>query len=94
MKQQNPTTGQIRSSSTDDIACWFLDTDYNSESFFARPAYLSGTDEPYEKLKRALRAHVTNPIGLVCILPKASPFLTLNKKKSPSRSSIIMEMRS
>ena len=48
-----------------------MDTDYNSESFFARPAYLSGTDEPYEKLKRALRAHVTNPIGLVCILPKA-----------------------
>jgi adenine-specific DNA-methyltransferase len=23
----NPTTGQIRNSSTDDIACWFIDSD-------------------------------------------------------------------
>ena len=54
----DPTTGQLRSSSTDDIACWFMDTDYNGESFFVRHAYFTGADEPYEKLKRALRAHV------------------------------------
>ncbi len=54
----DPTTGQIRSSSTDDIACWFIDTDYNGESFFVRHAYFTGADEPYEKLKRALRAEV------------------------------------
>jgi len=54
----DPTTGQIRSSSTDDIACWFIDTDYNGESFFIRHAYFTGGDEPYEKLKRALRAEI------------------------------------
>jgi len=54
----DPTTGEIRSSSTDDIACWFIDTDYNEESFFVRHAYFTGADQPYEKLKRALRAEV------------------------------------
>lgn len=54
----DPTTGEIRSSSTDDIACWFIDTDYNGESFFVRHAYFTGADEPYDKLKRALRAEV------------------------------------
>jgi len=54
----DPTTGAIRNSSTDDIACWFIDTDYNGESFFVRHAYFTGADEPYEKLKRALRADI------------------------------------
>jgi adenine-specific DNA-methyltransferase len=54
----DPTTGAIRNSSTDDIACWFIDTDYNGESFFVRHAYFTGADEPYEKLKRALRAEI------------------------------------
>ena len=54
----DPTTGEIRSSTTADIACWFIDTDYNGESFFARQAYFTGWDEPYEKLRRALRAEV------------------------------------
>jgi adenine-specific DNA-methyltransferase len=54
----DPTTGQIRSAATDDIACWFIDTDYNGESFFVRHAYFTGADEPYDKLKRALRAEI------------------------------------
>lgn len=54
----DPTTGEIRSSSTDDIACWFIDTDYNGESFFVRHAYFTGADEPYERLQRALRAEI------------------------------------
>lgn len=54
----DPTTGQIRSSSTDDIACWFIDTDYNEESFFVRHAYFTGAGDPYGKLKRALRAEI------------------------------------
>ncbi len=54
----DPTTGAIRNSSTDDIACWFIDTDYNGESFFVRHAYFTGADEPYDKLKRALRADI------------------------------------
>jgi adenine-specific DNA-methyltransferase len=54
----DPTTGEIRSSSTDDIACWFVDSDYNGESFFARQAYFCGMGDPYDKLKRALRSEV------------------------------------
>ncbi|CAN5831168.1 hypothetical protein BH23CHL2_BH23CHL2_10820 [soil metagenome] len=54
----DPTTGAIRSNSTDDIACWFIDTDYNEESFFVRHAYFTGADEPYDRLKRALRAEI------------------------------------
>ena len=54
----DPTTGEIRSSSTDDIACWFIDTQYNGEAFFVRHAYFTGADEPYEKLQRALRAEI------------------------------------
>jgi adenine-specific DNA-methyltransferase len=54
----DPTTGQIRSSSTDDIACWFIDTNYNGESFFVRHAYFTGAEEPYDKLKRALKADI------------------------------------
>lgn len=54
----DPTTGQIRSNSTDDIACWFIDTNYNEESFFVRHAYFTGGDQPYEKLQRSLRAEI------------------------------------
>lgn len=61
----DPTTGEVRSHSTDDIACWLIDTDYNGESFFVRHAYFTGKamsgkkeDQPYEKLKRALRAEI------------------------------------
>jgi len=55
----DPTTGEIRSNSTDDIACWFIDTNYNGESFFVRHAYFTGADEPYDKLKCALRADIS-----------------------------------
>ena len=54
----DPTTGQIRSASTGDIACWFIDSNYNGESFFVRHAYFTGAGEPYDKLKRTLRAEI------------------------------------
>ena len=40
------TTQEIRSHSTEDIACWFIDTEYNGESFFVRHAYFTGFDRP------------------------------------------------
>ena len=43
---------------TDDIACWFVDSNYNGEAFFVRHAYFTGADRPYEKLKRALKAEI------------------------------------
>ena len=41
-----------------DIACWSIDTNYNSESFFVRQAYFLGQKNPYESLKRALNAEI------------------------------------
>jgi len=49
---------RFRSSSTDDIACWFIDTAYNDESFFVRHAYFLGKADDYDNLKRALRADI------------------------------------
>jgi adenine-specific DNA-methyltransferase len=49
---------RVRNNSTDKIACWFIDTAYNGESFFVRHAYFTGADRPYEKLRKALRADV------------------------------------
>jgi len=59
----DPSTGAVRSGDTDDIACWFIDTDYDGQSFFVRHAYfLYGgkhtTEGPYDKLKKALRAEI------------------------------------
>jgi adenine-specific DNA-methyltransferase len=54
----DPTTGEVRSSSTDDIACWFIDSNYNGESFFVRHAYFTGGNDPYAQLRRALRADI------------------------------------
>ena len=68
------TQPQARSSSPDDIACWFIDTNYNGESFFVRHAYFTGADEPYEKLKRALRAEVDESAWSMLYATVSSPF--------------------
>ena len=54
----HPNTGEIRSDSTDGIACWFIDTDYNAESFFVRHAYFLGANDPYKALKTTLKAEI------------------------------------
>jgi adenine-specific DNA-methyltransferase len=54
----DPTTGQIRSDSTKDIACWFVDTDYNGESFFVRHAYFTDGEDRFEKLRKTLKAEI------------------------------------
>ena len=50
----------LRSSSVDDIAAWFLDTNYDGDAFFVRHAYFTGADDPYDKLRRALRADISD----------------------------------
>ena len=54
----HPNTGEIRSNNTDEIACWFIDTDYNPASFFVRQAYFLGANDPYKSLKTTLRAEI------------------------------------
>ena len=54
----HPTTGEVRSDGADGIACWFIDTDYNEESFFVRHAYFLGANDPYKALKTTLKAEI------------------------------------
>ncbi|WP_220498052.1 hypothetical protein [Stieleria mannarensis] len=53
-----PSTGEVRSDGADGIACWFIDTDYNEESFFVRHAYFLGANAPYKSLKTTLKAEI------------------------------------
>ena len=54
----DPTSGEVRSDGADGIACWFIDTDYNEESFFVRHAYFLGQNDPYGALKTTLKAEI------------------------------------
>jgi len=54
----HPNTGEVRSDGAEGIACWFIDTDYNEESFFVRHAYFLGANDPYSALKTTLKAEI------------------------------------
>ncbi|MFN0054205.1 MAG: site-specific DNA-methyltransferase [Planctomycetales bacterium] len=54
----HPNTGEVRSDGAEGIACWFIDTDYNEESFFVRHAYFLGANDPYSSLKTTLKAEI------------------------------------
>jgi adenine-specific DNA-methyltransferase len=77
----DPTTGEIRSDSPDDIASWFIDSDYNGESFFVRHAYFCGGDRPYERLQRALRAEVDEAAWQSLYSSTSRPFPTPSSGK-------------
>jgi hypothetical protein len=53
-----PQTGEVVSAGPEGIACWFIDTDYNEESFFVRHAYFLGANDPYQSLKTTLKAEI------------------------------------
>ncbi|HET7553196.1 MAG TPA: hypothetical protein VFK04_18025 [Gemmatimonadaceae bacterium] len=54
----DPSTGEVRSDGPDGIACWFIDTDYNEESFFVRQAYFLGANDPCSALETTLKAEI------------------------------------
>lgn len=54
----DPSTGEVRSDDIDGIACWFIDTDYNQESFFVRHSYFLGAGDPYKSLKTTLKTEI------------------------------------
>ena len=54
----HPNTGEVRSDGAEGIVCWFIDTDYNEESFFVRHAYFLGANDPYKSLKTTLKAEI------------------------------------
>ena len=70
----DPTTGQVRSNTTDQIACWLVDTSYNEESFFVREAYFTGAGDPYESLRKALRADIDEAAWATLYTTESRPF--------------------
>jgi adenine-specific DNA-methyltransferase len=70
----DPTTGEVRSSSLDDIACWFIDTDYDAESFFVRHAYFLGGNDPYKRLKTTLKAEIDEDAWATLYSATSRPF--------------------
>ena len=70
----DPATGDIRSGDTDSIAAWFIDTDYDDESFFVRHAYFLGAQDPYKSLKAALRAEIDEAAWVTLYRDVSRPF--------------------
>jgi len=70
----DPKTGEVRASGKDDIAAWFIDTDYNEESFFVRHAYFMGANDPYKSLKTALKADIDEDAWATLYRDKSRPF--------------------
>jgi adenine-specific DNA-methyltransferase len=70
----NPTTGEIRSSGTGEIALWMIDTDYDEESFFVRRCYFTGGNDPYARLKRALKADIDEAAWASLYSTRSRPF--------------------
>ncbi len=70
----DPNTGDIRSNDTDGIAAWFIDTDYDEESFFVRHAYFLGANDPYKNLKTALQAEIDEEAWATLYRATSRPF--------------------
>ena len=70
----DPKTGEVRASGHDDIAAWFIDTDYNEESFFVRHAYFLGANDPYSSLKSALKAEIDEDAWATLYRDMSRPF--------------------
>lgn len=70
----DPNTGDIRSNDTKGIAAWFIDTDYNEESFFVRHAYFLGANDPYKSLKTSLQAEIDEDAWATLYSDTSRPF--------------------
>ena len=70
----DPKTGEVRASGNSDIAAWFIDTDYNEESFFVRHAYFMGANDPYKSLKTSLKAEIDEEAWSTLYRDKSRPF--------------------
>ena len=70
----DPNTGDVRSGDTQSIAAWFIDTDYDEESFFVRHAYFLGANDPYKSLKTALRAEIDEAAWATLYRDTSRPF--------------------
>jgi adenine-specific DNA-methyltransferase len=70
----DPNTGEVRSNDTKGIAAWFIDTDYDEESFFVRHAYFLGANDPYKSLKTTLKAEIDEAAWATLYRDVSRPF--------------------
>jgi adenine-specific DNA-methyltransferase len=70
----HPSTGEVRSDGAEGIACWFIDSDYNEESFFVRHAYFLGANDPYKTLKTTLKAEINEEAWATLHSDTSRPF--------------------
>lgn len=70
----HPNTGEVRSDGAEGIACWFIDSDYNEESFFVRHAYFLGANDPYKALKTTLKAEINEEAWATLNSDTSRPF--------------------
>ena len=70
----DPAKGEVRSDDADGIACWFIDTDYDEESFFVRHAYFLGARDPYKSLKTSLKAEIDEEAWASLRRARSRPF--------------------
>jgi adenine-specific DNA-methyltransferase len=77
----NTATGEVRSGGTEDIAAWFIDTDYDEESFFVRHAYFLGAHDPYKALKTTLKAEIDEEAWATLYRDTSRPFARPSTKR-------------
>ncbi|GGS87754.1 site-specific DNA-methyltransferase [Planobispora rosea] len=82
----DPTQGTIRSRDTDRIALWMIDTDYDGESFFVRHCYFTGGNDPYKRLRQALKADIDEAAWATLYTTRSQPF------RSPSTGKIAVKV--
>jgi adenine-specific DNA-methyltransferase len=70
----DPTTGEVRSDDTDRIALWMIDTNYDEESFFVRHCYFTGGQDPYKRLRTALKADIDPDAWATLYATESRPF--------------------
>jgi adenine-specific DNA-methyltransferase len=54
----DPLTGEVHSERGENVAAWFLDTDYDGKTFKIAQAFFPGDPDAWEKLQRALKAQI------------------------------------
>ncbi len=70
----DPDTGDIRSNHASQIALWMIDTAYNGESHFVRHCYVTGGQDLYARLKKALKAGIDEDVWPSLNRTESRPF--------------------
>ncbi|MCX6841723.1 MAG: site-specific DNA-methyltransferase [candidate division WOR-3 bacterium] len=70
----DPLTGKAESTGGEDVAAWFLDTDYDGMTFHICQAFFPGDKDAWDKLQRALKAQIEPEAFALMRGTKSFPF--------------------